>query len=101
MKALFFGDALLLVDSGENGVVGELEARDEIGGENFAPERIGTRLEHGPEAAVGVDGAEGAEGFANCRGVVGEVFNDGDAINFRADLKAALDALEGGERFDD
>ena len=33
--------------------------------------------------------------------MVREVFDDGDAVDLGADFKAALDALEGGERFDD
>ncbi len=33
--------------------------------------------------------------------MVGEVLNDGDAADLGADFKAALDAFEGGEGFDD
>ncbi len=51
--------------------------------------------------ALRIDGAQGAQGFANGGGVVGEVVDDGDAVDFGADFEAALDALEGGESGDD
>ena len=41
METLVLRDALLLVNAGEDRVVGLLEAGDEIGGEDFAAERIG------------------------------------------------------------
>ena len=45
--------------------------------------------------------AECPEGFADGGGVVREVFDEGDAVDFGADFEAALDALEGGEGFGD
>ena len=42
-----------------------------------------------------------SQSFPNGRGVVGEVFDDGDAADLRTDFKAALDALEAFECFDD
>ena len=101
MEALGLGDALLLVDAGENDAIGEAKAGDEIGFEHFAAQRVGARLENGPEARLRIDGAQGAQGFANGGGVVREVFNDGDAGDLGADFEAALDALEGGERLGD
>ena len=67
MQALGFGDALLLVDAGEDDAVGEAEAGDEIGRENFAAQRVGARLEHGPEARLRIDGRGVRGGFRGWR----------------------------------
>ena len=99
VQPLVLGNALLLEDAGEDDVIGEREACDEIVRQDFAAERVGARLEHGPEAPPRIDGAQCAEGFADGGGVVSEVFDDGDAVDYCADFKAALDALEGGESF--
>ncbi len=101
METLGLGNALLLIDAGEDDAVGEAKAGDEIGGEDFAAQRVGARFENGPEARLRINGAKCAKGFANGGGMVGEVLNDGDAVDLGADFKAALDALEGGEGLDD
>ncbi len=101
VQALGVGNALLLVDAGENDAIGEAQACDQIGLEHLAAQRVGARLQHCPEARLRIDGAQRAQGFANGRGVVGKVFDDGDAADFGAHFKPALDALEGGERLDD
>ncbi len=44
MQALGFGNALLLVDAGEHDAIGETEARDELGRENLAAQRVGARF---------------------------------------------------------
>ena len=98
VQALGVGDALLLIDAGENDVVGEAQAFDQIGFEHFAAKRVGARLEHGPEARLRIDGAQCAQGFADGRGVMGEVVDDGDAGDLGAHFEAALDAFEAGER---
>lgn len=51
MEALGFRNALLLVDAGENNVVGEAEAGNEIRREDLAAESVGARLEYGPRDA--------------------------------------------------
>ena len=50
MQALGVRDALLLIDAGQNHVIGETETFNEIVFEHFAPQRVGARLQHGPEA---------------------------------------------------
>ena len=98
VESLRVGNALLLIDEfGEDYAVGEAEAGDEIVLQDLAAEGVGARLEDGPEARLGVDGAESAEGFADGGGVVGEVVDDGDAGDLGADFKPAFDAFEGGE----
>ena len=51
VQALGLRNALLLIDGGENGAIGEAEALDEVGGEDFAAQRVGSRLQNGPDAS--------------------------------------------------
>jgi len=85
-------------DAGEDDFVGESEAFDQFALEDVAAEGVGAGFEHGPETAARVRGAKGAEGLANGGGVVGEVVDDDDAVDFHADFKATADAAERGER---
>ena len=93
-KALGFGNALLLVDAGEDDAIGETQAGDELGRENFAAQRVGAGFEHGPEARLRINGTECPESFANGGGVVGEVLDERDAVDLVAHFKAALDAFK-------
>ena len=48
VKAFGVGDALLLIDAGENDAVGEAQAGDEFGLEDLATEGVGAGLEDCP-----------------------------------------------------
>ena len=67
MQALGLGNALLLVDAGEDDAVGEAQALDEIGFEDFAAQRVGARLEDGPEARIADRRSAGRAGFRGWR----------------------------------
>ena len=73
VQALGVGNALLLVDAGEDNAGRQAEAGDKIGFENLAAQRVGARLKDCPEARVGIDRAQGAEGFANGGWMVREI----------------------------
>ena len=88
---------MLLIDSSENDVVGEAQTFDQVRFEHFAPQSVGARLEHGPQARLRIDGAQRAQGFADGGGMMREVVDDGDAGDFGAHFKAALDTFETGE----
>src|SRR6201998_2163060 len=98
MEPLCIRDSLLLIDTGENDVIGQAQAVDEIVFEHLAPQCIRACLQYGPETLVGINGTERAQCFANRRWVMCEIINDGDAANDIANLKAALDAFETGHR---
>jgi len=90
VQMLGLGDALLLVDAGEDHAVGKAQAGDEVGFEDFAAKGVGARFQNRPDASRRINGTERTQGFANGCGVMGEVFDDGDAGNFGADFEAAL-----------
>ena len=101
MQALSLRYALLLIDRGENGAIGEAKTLHEIVRQNLAAERVGTRLENGPEPRARINRAQRPKSFADGSGVVREVFDKGDAVDFGTHFEASLDALETGEGLGD
>ncbi len=101
VQALGLGNALLLVDAGQNDAIGQAQAGDQIGCKHLAAQRVGARLEHRPKARTRINGAQAPQGFANGGRMVGKVFDDGDAADLGAHFQAPLDAFEGRERLDD
>ena len=87
MQALGLGNALLLVDAGENHAIGEAETGDEIGREDFAAQRVGAGFEHSPDASPRINGTQCPEGFADGGGVVGEVLDERDAVDLGRALR--------------
>ena len=61
---------------------------------DVAPARIGARLEHRPEPAVGVTEANGVDRLAYGGRMVREVVDDKDAVRLAARLLPTLDAAE-------
>jgi hypothetical protein len=82
-------------------LVGEGEAFNQFALEDIAAKRVGARFQHSPEAAAGKSRAKGAQRFANGGGVVGEVVDDGDAVNLRANFETPAHAAEAGKGFCD
>ncbi len=52
MQPLGIGNALLLIDAGENHAIGEAQAFHQLVFEHLAAQRVGARFEHGPESRV-------------------------------------------------
>src|SRR5579859_7629067 len=100
MESLGGGDFLRLINTGEDDLVSKREAVDEFALEDVAAEGVAARLENGPEAAGRIGRTQGAEGFADRSGVVREVVDDRDAVDFSANLEAAANRAKGGQRFD-
>ena len=69
---------MLLINASEDDTVCQTETFNQLVLEDFAAKGVGARLEDGPETRLRIDGAQGTQGFADGRGVVGEVVNDGD-----------------------
>lgn len=101
MKAFGGRDHLGVKDTSEGGAIRNGEAVDQFPFKDITAEGVGAWLEHGPEAPAGIGGAQSAQRFADGGRVVGEVVDDGDAVNFGADFKPAANAAEAGEGFDD
>jgi hypothetical protein len=97
VQAFGIGNALLLVDTGEDDAVSEKKALDQVGLKNLAAESVGAGFQHRPNAAGRVNGPECPEGFADGGGVVSEVVNDGNSVDNGADFKPPFDGFEGGE----
>ena len=101
MQPLGVGNALLLIDAGQHDAVGQAQARDQIGFEHLAAQRVGARLQDCPQTRLGINGAECPQRLANRRRMMRKVFDDGDAADLGAHLQPPLDAFEGGQRRDD
>src|SRR5579872_5959245 len=101
MESLGGRDSLRLINAGEDDLVSKREAVDEFALEDVAAEGVAARLENGPEAAARIGRTQSAEGFADRGGMVGEVIDDRDAVDFSANLEAAAHRAKGGEGFDD
>src|SRR6185312_4266711 len=97
LETFLFRNTMLLIDVGEYDAIGEPQAFHQIAGQNFAAQRIGSRLEHGPEARMRINSAESAQGFADGGGMVSEIFNHSDIGNQRTGFQPSLHALEGGQ----
>ena len=86
-------------DAGEDDVVGKGKAFDQLALEDVAAQRVGTGFEHRPEGPARISGAQSTQGFADRGGMVGEIVDDGDAVDFCAHFEPASHAAKRCQRF--
>ena len=89
-----FGYPFRLKDSGDDYLVGNGQALDQLFLKNFAAQSIGAWLKDGPETRRRIACPQGAQGLGNGCGMMSEIVNDGDAVNLGFDFQAAFHALK-------
>ena len=84
-------------DLGHDHALGQAQCLGELDLKVVTARGVAARLEDGPDPALGESAAKRLEGLADGGGVMGEVVDDGDAVDFAANFHPTPDALESVE----
>ena len=86
------------MNAAEEDAIAEREGLRQSILKNSAAHGIGARLENGPEAAVRPAKARGFDGGADGGGMMREIVDHQNAVDFALHIHATLDALKRRER---
>src|SRR5258708_7529712 len=101
VEALGFGDGLGLEDVGDYDFVGDGKALREFVLEYVAAKSVGARFKDGPQPPAGITRAQRTQGGGNRGGMMSEVVNQGDAVDFSFHFETTFHALKAFQRASD
>ena len=95
---LVFWDGIRAEDFCHNDFIGERQAASQILLQNSPPQGVRAWFKNYPEPRCRIARSQSFQRSSNCRGMMREVVNDGDAVHLRFPLQPPLHALESLQR---